>query len=181
MIFLDRVVVLWRGNNGKEGLLHTKITEDSISTDQVDHPTTNPQDVFSSTESVEYPTIPTVKKPCRIQVLIEKNIKHDFTENPVCLVPFSLVVENYLPGDSVFRYKTENRDFFNQQDLGRFLGCTKASVPMTGQSKRKFNFHVTVSCPGLYSYNGLSFQMTNNNEECDTDEFIPLEVDFIVE
>ena len=172
-----RVVVLW-STKDSHGLLHTKITdEQSISTDQVDH-----TDVFSSTESVESPLIPMLKKACKIQVVIDKNLQHDFQANPLCLVPFSISVENYLQSNSMFRYKTSARgDYFSAQDLGRYLGCTQACVPMPGQSRRQFQFHVTVSSPGLYSYQGLSFQMTNEGDECDTDEYIPLQVDFIVQ
>ena len=47
--------------------------------------------------------------------------------------------------------------------------------------KKILNFHVAVSAPGLYSYGGLSFQMTQLDQECDDDEFIPLEVNFLVE
>jgi len=173
----SRIIVLWKTNQGQQGLLHAKIIADeSTSTDQVDH---KPMDVFSSTESVEYPMIiPTLKKACRIQVVIDKNIQHDFNANPLCLVPFSISVENYLPENSTFWYKI---GFNHHQDLGRFLGCTQASVPMLGQSKRQFKFHMTVSSPGLYCYQGLSFQMTQQGDECDTDEYIPLQVDFIVQ
>ena len=173
----NRIIVLWKTNQGQQGLLHAKIIADeSTSTDQVDN---KPMDVFSSTESVEYPmNIPMLKKACRIQVVIDKNLQHDFNANPLCLVPFSISVENYLPENSTFWYKI---GFNHHQDLGRFLGCTQASVPMLGQSKRQFQFHMTVSSPGLYCYQGLSFQMTKEGDECDTDEYIPLQVDFIVQ
>merc|ERR1712029_1103428 len=88
--------------------------------------------------------------------------QHDFNANPLCLVPFSISVENYLPENSTFWYKI---GFNHHQDLGRFLGCTQASVPMLGQSKRQFQFHMTVSSPGLYCYQGLSFQMTKEGDE----------------
>ena len=102
------------------------------------------------------------------------HFQHDFEEDPICLVPFKVEIDNYLPTPSIFRYKTEAH-------ICRFLGCTKASIPMQGQIKKILNFHVAVSAPGLYSYGGLSFQMTQLDQECDDDEFIPLEVNFLVE
>ena len=83
-------------------------------------------------------------------------------------------IDNYLPTPSIFRYKTEAH-------ICRFLGCTKGSVPLKGQTKKVLNFHIAVSAPGLYSYNGLSFQMTHTDQECDDDEFIPLEMNFLVQ
>ena len=100
--------------------------------------------------------------------------QHDFDKDPICLVPFKVEIDNYLPTPSIFRYKTEAH-------VCRFLGCTKASIPMPGQIKKTLSFHVAVSAPGLYSYGGLSFQMTQPGQECDDDEFIPLEVNFLVE
>ena len=100
--------------------------------------------------------------------------QHNFEEDPICLVPFRVEIDNFLPTPSVFRYKTEAH-------VCRFLGCTKASIPIEGQIKKMLSFHVAVSAPGLYSYAGLSFQMTHPDQECDDDEFIPLEVNFLVE
>lgn len=170
----DYVVVLWQTSQHRSGLSLAKITEESVSN-------SNPDEVDNDTESVEetLALIPALKKSCRVRVLVdETNIKHDFEDNPVCLVPFQVQIDNFLPTDSVFRYKTVENDF---NSVGKFLGCTRAAIPMTGQSKETLRFHVAVSNPGLFSYAGLSFQMTERNEECDDDEYIPLEVNFLVE
>lgn len=176
----DLIVVIWRASNGKTGLLFTPITADDgagSTGDQVDGGQT---DVMSTTDSIDCP-LPAPKKACRVKATNSRNFKHDFSLEPICLVPFTVTIENYLPTPSVFRYKADNRDMFHTQEMGRFLGCTRATVPFEGQVKKSLNFHVAVSSPGLYTYNGLRFQMTEVNEPCDDDEFIPLEVNFIVD
>ena len=169
----DMIVLSWRAPNERSGIAYCVISPDeTLFGDQVDH--------TSSVESIEVPALPSPKKACRVRVVNSCNIRHDFDQNPVCLVQFNLVVENFLPTKSVFRYKTDGSKDFSK-DMGRFLGCTKAAIPLDGQSKKSLKFHVAVSAPGLYSYNGLSFQMTEVNGECDDDEFIPLEVNFLVD
>ncbi len=54
-------------------------------------------------------------------------------------------------------------------------------MPLAGGSQETLCFQVAVSAPGLFSSAGLSFQMTNVTEECDDDEYIPLQVNFLVE
>ena len=174
----DVLVALWRSPGGRSGMIHTLVNTGEDVEASADH--IDGHDAFSTTESIELPPIPITKKPGKIQIVMpNKNVKHDFDQNPICLVPFQVEVENIEDTQAVFLYKTENRDFYIH--TGRFLGCTRASIPIEGGSKRLLNFHVAVSASGLYSYGGLSFQMTQPGQECDDDEYIPLEVNFIVE
>jgi len=169
----DVIVIIWRTKTGRFGISHEALitNEDPINSPDV----VDAGDVFRSTDSVDSPIVPVVKKPCRVRAIVSsKNLQHDFDKDPICLVPFKVEIDNYLPTPSIFRYKTEAH-------VCRFLGCTKASIPMPGQIKKTLSFHVAVSAPGLYSYGGLSFQMTQPGQECDDDEFIPLEVNFLVE
>ena len=171
---LDILAVLWRNKQGQNGLIYTKITEENDEkSDQIDN--------LSSTESVDFPLIPSPKKACSVQAKVtQKNIKHDFDQDPLCLVPFEVEVENFLPTESIFRYKTTENggaDFGAQ----KFAGCNKATIPFDAESRQKLCFFVAVSSPGLFSYAGLSYQMTEKNEECDDDEYIPIQVNFLVE
>ena len=88
-----------------------------------------------------------------------------------------------MPTKSIFRYKIETRDGFygNQEDSVRLLGCVRALIPMEGQTKKRLQFHAAVSSPGLYSVNNLRFQMTQPGEEIDDDEYIVMEVNFLVD
>ena len=171
----DLLILFWRSSNGNQGLIHTPIIKDEDQTgDQVD---------VLSTESIDVTVISNPKKPCRVHIVNERNIQHDFEQVPICLVPFTLVVENYLPTKSIFRYKIETRDGFygNQEDSVRLLGCVRALIPMEGQTKKRLQFHAAVSSPGLYSVNNLRFQMTQPGEEIDDDEYIVMEVNFLVD
>ena len=69
----------------------------------------------------------------------------------------------------------------NQQDFVRILGCVRACITMEGQTKKRLQFHAAVSSPGLYSANTLHFQMTSLEDEVDDDEYIPMEVNFLVD
>ena len=174
----DLLLLFWRSSQGNQGLIHTPISidEEVSLSDQVDA-----NDVLS-TESIDSPTIPTPKKLCRVNIVNERNLIHDFDKEPICLVPLTLVVDNYLPTKSIFRYKIESRDFYgNHVDTARLLGCVRACIPMEGQTKKRLQFHAAVSSPGLYSINNLRFQMTQVEDEVDDDEFIPLEVNFLVD
>ena len=186
-------MLFWRSSSGHQGLIHTPIIneeeDENGGEDIVDSGSGNAQEVLS-TESIEHAIIPNLKKLCRVYVVNNRNIQHDFDREPICLVPFTLVVENYLPTPSKFRYKIENRpgtEYYghqhqNQQDFVRILGCVRACITMEGQTKKRLQFHAAVSSPGLYSANTLHFQMTSLEEtEVDDDEYIPMEVNFLVD
>ena len=115
MLKTDLLVLFWRSSAGHQGLIHTPIIneeEENGGGDLVDHAgavAVHAQEVLS-TESIEHANIiPNLKKLCRVHVVNDRNIQHDFDREPICLVPFTLVVENYLPTSSSFRYKIENR------------------------------------------------------------------------
>ena len=79
----DIIVIVWRTKNGRTGLSHAPITSEdfTVSVDSVDGvPGSNPtSDVFSSTDSVDSPVIPVVKKPCRVRAtVLSKNIQVRF-------------------------------------------------------------------------------------------------------
>ena len=186
-------MLFWRSSSGHQGLIHTPIIneeeDENGGEDIVDSGSGNAQEVLS-TQSIEHAIIPNLKKLCRVYVVNNRNIQHDFDHEPICLVPFTLVVENYLPTPSKFRYKIENRpgtEYYghhhqNQQDFVRILGCVRACITMEGQTKKRLQFHAAVSSPGLYSANTLHFQMTSLEEtEVDDDEYIPMEVNFLVD
>ena len=184
-------MLFWRSSSGHQGLIHTPIIneeeDENGGEDIVDSGSGNAQEVLS-TQSIEHAIIPNLKKLCRVYVVNNRNIQHDFDREPICLVPFTLVVENYLPTPSKFRYKIENRpgtEYYghhqNQQDFVRILGCVRACITMEGQTKKRLQFHAAVSSPGLYSANTLHFQMTSLEDEVDDDEYIPMEVNFLVD
>ena len=68
----DVIVIIWRTKTGRFGISHALIVnDDTINSDVVDS-----GDVFSSTDSVDSPTVPVVKKPCRVRAVVSsKNIQ----------------------------------------------------------------------------------------------------------
>jgi len=101
----DVIVIIWRTKTGRFGISHEALitNEDTMNSPDV----VDAGDVFRSTDSVDSPTVPVVKKPCRVRAIVSsKNLQHDFDEDPICLVPFKVEIDNYLPTPSIFRYKT---------------------------------------------------------------------------
>ena len=73
----DVIVIVWKTRNGRFGISHSMITnEELVNSDSVDGASVAPTDVFSSTDSVDSPAIPVVKKPCRVRAaVLSKNIQ----------------------------------------------------------------------------------------------------------
>ena len=74
----DVMVIVWKTRNGRFGISHSMITnEEIVNSDSVDGASVAPTDaVFSSTDSVDSPAIPVVKKSCRVKAaVVSKNIQ----------------------------------------------------------------------------------------------------------
>ena len=173
----DLVVFLWKSNNGKLGLLQAFVDLEepaSSAADTVDTST-------STTTSAMFGSHMTPRRPCDIRIKFGKNGKnlaHDFDAVPLLIVPFQIEVENKTVGnvkECMFRYKVDQ-----EEGPGRFLGCTRAAVKMSAGGRISLPFHIGVTVSGLFKFTGFSFNMTDVGDELDDDEYVPLEISFVV-
>ena len=68
------IVIIWRTKTGRFGISHEALitNEDPINSPDV----VDAGDVFRSTDSVDSPTVPVVKKPCRVRAIVSsKNLQ----------------------------------------------------------------------------------------------------------
>ena len=70
----DVIVIIWRTKTGRFGISHEALitNEDTMNSPDV----VDAGDVFRSTDSVDSPTVPVVKKPCRVRAIVSsKNLQ----------------------------------------------------------------------------------------------------------
>ena len=68
------IVIIWRTKTGRFGISHEALitNEDTINSPDV----VDAGDVFRSTDSVDSPIVPVVKKPCRVRAIVSsKNLQ----------------------------------------------------------------------------------------------------------
>ena len=68
------IVIIWRTKTGRFGISHEALitNEDPINSPDV----VDAGDVFRSTDSVDSPIVPVVKKPCRVRAIVSsKNLQ----------------------------------------------------------------------------------------------------------
>ena len=70
----DVIVIIWRTKTGRFGISHEALITNEDSPNNPD--VVDAGDVFRSTDSVDSPTVPVVKKPCRVRAIVSsKNLQ----------------------------------------------------------------------------------------------------------
>ena len=68
------IVIIWRTKTGRFGISHEALITNEDSPNNPD--VVDAGDVFRSTDSVDSPTVPVVKKPCRVRAIVSsKNLQ----------------------------------------------------------------------------------------------------------